>query len=78
MVLRADMDVLVALTVTPHVLDPRPRYTVSPLEITAVTGIPAGADDPIRAATPEAGRAFENTDDWLLTRRPFIDEQGAS
>ncbi len=76
-VLRADMDVLVALTVTPHVLDPRPRYTVSPLEISAVTGLPAAADDPIRLATPEAGRAFENTDDWLLTRRLPTDEQGA-
>jgi len=70
--------VLVALTVTPHVLDPRPRYTVSPLEISAVTGLPAAADDPIRLATPEAGRAFENTDDWLLTRRLPTDEQGAS
>ena len=29
--LRAEMAVLVALTVTPHVLDPRPEYTVSPL-----------------------------------------------
>ena len=65
-VLRAEMDVLVALTVTPHVLDPRPEYTVSPLEITAVAGVAAGADDPIRTATPEAQRAFENTDDWLL------------
>ncbi len=76
-VLRADMDVLVALTVTPHVLDPRTEYTVSPLEITAVTGVPAGADDPIRTATPEAQRAFENTDDWLLTRRGHAGEAGA-
>jgi hypothetical protein len=28
-------------------------------------------------ATPEAGRAFENTDDWLLTRRLHTAEQGA-
>jgi uncharacterized protein len=76
-VLRAEMDVLVALTVTPHVLDPRTEYRVSPLEITAVTGAPAGADDPIRIATPEAQRAFENTDDWLLTRRGHAHEQVA-
>ncbi len=67
-VLRADMDVLVALTVTPHVLDPRPEYTVSPLDIVARRGDVAGPDDTIRRSTPEAGRAFENTDDWFRTR----------
>jgi urea carboxylase-associated protein 2 len=67
-VLRAEMDVLVALTVTPHVLDPRPDYTVTPLEITARAGDPTPTDDPIRNATPEARRAFENVDDWYLTR----------
>lgn len=67
-VLRADMDVLVALTVTPHVLDPRPDYTVTPLEIVARAGEPAAPDDPIRNSTPEAKRAFENTEDWILTR----------
>ena len=44
----AEMDVLVALTVTPHVLDPRPDYTVSPLEITAV----ARATPPRRRPDP--------------------------
>jgi urea carboxylase-associated protein 2 len=67
-VLRADMDVLVALTVTPHVLDPRPDYVVTPLDITARAGEPAGFDDPIRVSTPEARRAFENSEDWFLTR----------
>ena len=66
-VLRAEMDVLVALTVTPHVLDPRADYLVSPLEISATAGAPAMIDDAIRLATPESLRAFENTDDWLLT-----------
>jgi urea carboxylase-associated protein 2 len=66
-VLRAEMDVLVALTVTPHVLDPRDTYVVSPLEITAVAGPWTAADDPIRIATPESLRAFENTEDWYLT-----------
>jgi len=67
-VLRAEMDVLVALTVTPHVLDPRPDYVVSPLEITAMAGPTTPLDDPIRNATPESTRAFENTEDWYLTR----------
>lgn len=67
-VLRADMDVLVALTVTPHVLDPRDDYVVSPLEITARVGEPAAAEDPVRVSTPEAQRAFENTEDWYRTR----------
>lgn len=67
-VLRADMDVLVALAVTPHVLDPRAEYVVSPLEVTARTGEPAAPDDPVRLSTPEAERAFENTEDWFRTR----------
>lgn len=66
-VLRAEMDVLVAITVTPHVLDPRPVYTVSPLEITARVGEPTLFDDPIRTSTPESQRAFENTEDWYRT-----------
>ncbi len=69
-VLRAEMDVLVALTVTPHVLDPRDAYVVSPLEITAVAGPWTAADDPIRIASPEAIRAYENTEDWCLTHAP--------
>ncbi len=63
--LRCELDVLVALTVTPHVLDPRPAYTVGPLRIEAWPGDPTPADDPIRLATPEGLRAFENTEDWL-------------
>lgn len=68
LLLRADMDVLVCLTVTPHVLDPRPDYTATPLQITAWKGDPAGVEDPVRLATPEGRRAFENVDDWFLTR----------
>lgn len=67
-VLRAEMDVLVALTVTPHVLDPRTDYIVSPLEITARIGAPTAEDDPIRTATPESQRAYENAEDWFRTR----------
>ncbi|MDB5326695.1 MAG: hypothetical protein JWM57_2264 [Phycisphaerales bacterium] len=64
--LRAEMDVLVTFANCPHVLDPRPGYTASPLRAFAWQGPPTLADDPIRNASPEAQRAFENVDDWLL------------
>jgi urea carboxylase-associated protein 2 len=62
--LRAEMDVIVALANCPHVLDPRAAYSVTPLRATAWRGEPAGADDPIRTATPEGLRAFLNVDDY--------------
>jgi len=65
--LRADMNVLVVLANTPHVLDPRPMYTATPLRITAYRGEPAGPDDAIRNASPEAQRAFLNVDDYFLS-----------
>ena len=63
LVLRAEMDLIVALANCPHVLDPRDAYTVTPLRATAWRGAPAAADDPLRAATPEGLRAFLNTED---------------
>ncbi|HEY8546424.1 MAG TPA: urea amidolyase associated protein UAAP1 [Acidimicrobiales bacterium] len=65
MTLRCELDVLVTVAVTPHVLDDRPTYTGGPVRLTAWSGAPAGPDDPARAASPEARRAFENTDDVL-------------
>jgi urea carboxylase-associated protein 1 len=41
-VLRAEMDVIVAIANVPHVLDPRPDYTVTPLRLTAWRGPDAG------------------------------------
>lgn len=64
--LRAEMDVLVSFANCPHVIDPRPQYTATPLRVFAWQGPPTPADDPIRLATPEHQRAFENVDDWLL------------
>jgi uncharacterized protein YcgI (DUF1989 family) len=64
LLLRAEMEVIVVLANCPHVLDPRPDYTVTPLRATAWRGAPAAADDPIRVATPEGERAFLNTDDF--------------
>jgi urea carboxylase-associated protein 2 len=61
--LRAEMDVIVVLANCPHVLDPRPQYTVTPLRVDAWRGPPTPADDPIRNATPEGLRAFLNVED---------------
>jgi urea carboxylase-associated protein 2 len=63
--LRADMNVLVVIANTPHVLDPRTAYTCTPLRVTAWRGELADACDPIRNATPEAQRAFLNVDDYF-------------
>ena len=62
--LRAEMDLMVVLANCPHVLDPRPDYAVTPLRATAWRGPPTREDDPIRNATPEGLRAFENVEDY--------------
>ncbi len=70
--LRADVDVLLSLANAPHRLDPRTEYACTPLRVSAWRGPPAAGDDPLRLATPEARRAFDNTDDHLagLGARP--------
>jgi urea carboxylase-associated protein 2 len=64
--LRAEMELIVVLANCPHVLDPRPRYVVTPVRATAWRGPAAPPDDPVRNATPEGLRAFLNTEDYLL------------
>jgi urea carboxylase-associated protein 2 len=66
--LRAELPVLVVVANTPHVLDPRPGYHVTPLRISAWTDRPTTRDDPAWAATPEAERAFLQTEELLTTR----------
>jgi hypothetical protein len=61
--LRAELPVLVVVANTAHVLDPRPRWTVTPLELTAWAGDPTTPGDPLWSATPEGERAFLNTED---------------
>ncbi|MGQ0617682.1 MAG: urea amidolyase associated protein UAAP1 [Acidimicrobiia bacterium] len=63
--LRAELAVLVTIVDVPHPVDPRPAYTVTPLRVTAWRGLPAGADDPVRNATPEAVRAYLNSEQGL-------------
>lgn len=64
-VLRAEMDVIVVIANCPHVLDPRPEWTVTPLRATAWQGPVTDTDDPIRNATPEGLRAFQNVEDYF-------------
>jgi hypothetical protein len=61
--LRAEMDLVFIVANCPHVLDPRGRYSVTPLRATAWRGPITPADDPIRNATPEGLRAFLNVED---------------
>jgi urea carboxylase-associated protein 2 len=63
--LRAETDVIVVLANCPHVLDPRPGYVVTPARVLAWRGAPTPEDDPIRNATPEGLRAFQNVEEDL-------------
>ena len=67
--LRAEMALLVVVANTPHVLDPRPEYTAGPLRVSAWTGVPTTRDDPAWSATPEATRAFLQTEEFVLEGR---------
>lgn len=62
--LRAEMELIVVLANCPHVLDPRPEWSVTALRATAWKGAVTPADDPVRNASPEALRAFLNTEDY--------------
>lgn len=65
--LRAEMNVLVVLANTPHVLDDRPEYIATPVRALAWRGPVTPADDPIRNAMPEGLRAFQNVEDYFST-----------
>jgi hypothetical protein len=62
--LRAEMRVLAVLVNVPHVLDPRPRYTATPVRVLASTGPVTTVDDACRVSTPERLRAFQNVEDY--------------
>lgn len=65
MILRAEMDIIVVIANCPHVLDPRDAWTVTPLRVSAWRGAIAPADDPVRIATPEGLRAYQNVEDYF-------------
>jgi urea carboxylase-associated protein 2 len=58
--LRAEMDVLVALSNCPHPLDPSPTYAPGDVEIVRYRTGRVADDDLCRTASAEAARAFEN------------------
>jgi len=58
--LRAEMDLLIALSNCPHPLDPRAGEVPDALEVTKIKAMPILADDLCRTATAEAQRGFEN------------------
>ena len=62
--LRAELDVIVLVANTPHRLDDRPDYTVSPVRVTAYRP-ERPFPDPFRGGTPERTRIFENTESHL-------------
>jgi uncharacterized protein len=59
--LRAEMNLLYAISNCPHPLDPTPDYAPGPLELTRFR-IELAADDFCRSGSAESIRAFENTD----------------
>jgi urea carboxylase-associated protein 2 len=64
--LRADMDVLIALSNCPHPLDPSPTYTAGDVAVTLLNGAQADSSDFCRTATVEAQRGFENNDTYRV------------
>ncbi|HTW37728.1 MAG TPA: urea amidolyase associated protein UAAP1 [Steroidobacteraceae bacterium] len=63
--LRAEMNLIVVLANCPHVLDPRPHYSVTPVRASAWRGPVTSEEDPIRNATPEGLRAFLNVEEYF-------------
>lgn len=62
--LRAEMDLLVAVSNCPHPLDPSPEWRPGPLTLVRCR-VPVGSDDFCRSGSAESVRAFENTDSAL-------------
>jgi hypothetical protein len=65
--LRAEMDLLVALSNCPHPLDPATAYAPGPVDIAVLPVQPGVGDHFARTATVEAVRGFENTDAYRRT-----------
>jgi urea carboxylase-associated protein 2 len=60
--LRAEMNVLVVLSNTPHPLDPGVAYAPKPVGLMARRTPAPAADDLCRVSRPENGRGFHNTE----------------
>lgn len=59
--LRAEMDLVAALSNCPHPLDPAPDYAPQPIEAIRFRAPAPAPDDVCRTATIEAVRGFQNT-----------------
>jgi urea carboxylase-associated protein 2 len=64
--LRAEMDVLVVLSNTPHALDPVTRYAPRPLALSLRKAAPVGADDACRTHCEQNARGFILTENYTL------------
>ncbi|MFT3924769.1 MAG: urea carboxylase-associated family protein [Myxococcales bacterium] len=64
--LRAEMDVLVVLSNTPHRLDPSTRYAPKPLELSIGVAAPVAADDVCRTHCEQNARGFVLTETYHL------------
>lgn len=60
--LRAEMNVLVVLSNTPHPLDPSRTYAPKPVHLQVGHAPAAENDDACRVSCPENGRGFQNTE----------------
>jgi urea carboxylase-associated protein 2 len=65
--LRAELNVLVVLSNTPHPLDPSPRYAPKPVGLEVLRGPAPAADDACRRSCAENERGF------VLTEREFVE-----
>jgi urea carboxylase-associated protein 2 len=63
--IRAELDLLVAVSNCPHPLAPRSEYAPDPIECVVYRAPPSTADDICRTASAEAQRGFENNDLYL-------------
>jgi urea carboxylase-associated protein 2 len=63
--LRADMNVLVVLSNTPHPLEPSSTYAPKPVGLSLRNGRLAPPNDACRTACPESERAFALTDSYF-------------
>lgn len=60
--LRFEMNTLVILVSSQHILDPSPQYSPKPFTLFAWDGLAAGPDDYCRKSCPENERGFYNTE----------------
>jgi urea carboxylase-associated protein 2 len=67
---RAELPVIVAIANTPHVLNPHTVYDTTALRITAWSDHATSRDDALWTSTPEAERAFLNTESFIQEWEP--------